>query len=175
MFFKYKIGENTFIGKSIINCKNVMIGDNVVIRNKTNITCKNLKIGNKTAIHSGNVIMGSSDFFIGENSRIINDHFIDLWNNVEIGNNTWLAGKRSQLWTHGSIHTKTKKKDLSIKIGDNIYIGANTLIAPGVKIADLNLIGLGSIITNSFDTSKNIIAGNPAKIIKQDIDWRTNW
>ncbi len=173
--FKYKIGVNVHIGKSIINANDVIIGDNVIIRDNTTISCKNLKIGNNTAIHSGNVISGKNSFKIGENSRIINDHYIDLWNNVEIGNNTWLAGKRSQLWTHGSIHTKTKNKDLSIKIGDNIYIGSNSSISPGVKIESLNLIGLGSVVTKSIESSKNIISGNPASIIKTNIDWRENW
>ena len=173
--FNYKIGKNVQIGKSVINSNNVEIGDNAIIRNNTTISCENLKIGNNTAIHSGNIISGKNSFKIGENSRIINDHFIDLWNNVEIGNNTWLAGKRSQLWTHGSIHTKTGNKDLSIKIGNDIYIGSNSSISPGVKIDSLNLIGLGSVLTKSIHSSKNIIAGNPAKIIKENIDWRESW
>lgn len=174
-FFKYKIGSNTKIGKCIINVQNANIGNNVTIRSKSSITCKNLTIGSKTAIHSGNVIMGKSDFSIGENSRLINDHYIDVWNNVTIGSNTWLAGKRCQLWTHGSIHTKTRAKDLSITIGDNVYIGSGSFIAPGVTIANVNLIGLGSVVTASFNSENNIIAGNPAKVIKSEIDWRKNW
>lgn len=173
--FKYKIGSNVFIGKSIINSKEVSIGNNVVIKHNTTIACSSLTIGTNTSILSGNTIMGKSSFSIGEDSRIINNHFIDLWNSVEIGNNTWLAGKRSQLWTHGSIYTKTGGKDLSIQIGDDIYIGSNCSIAPGVKIESLNLVGLGSVLTHSITTSKNIIAGNPAKIIKENIDWRDNW
>jgi len=89
--------------------------------------------------------------------------------------NTWLAGKGNQLWTHGSIHTKTGNKDLSITIGDNIYIGSNSSISPGVKIESLNLVGLGSVLTKSIESSNNIIAGNPATIIKENIDWRENW
>ncbi|GHC44287.1 acyltransferase [Ulvibacter litoralis] len=174
-FFKYTIGTNVFIGKSILNSKKVTIGNNVVIKNNCIITAGNVTIGNNTSIHSGNVIMGKASFSIGNNSRIINDHFIDVWNSVEIGNNTWLAGKASQLWTHGSIYTKTGKKDLSIKIGDNIYMASNCSIAPGVTIESLNLIGLGSVVTQSISSSKNIIAGNPAKIIKENIDWRENW
>ncbi len=174
-FFKYSIGKDVFIGKSIINAKSVWIGDQVIIKDNTTIACRNLKIGSKTDIHGGNVISGQSDFSIGENSRIVNNHFIDLWNTVEIGNNTWLAGRQSQLWTHGSIHTKIGDKDLSIKIGNNIYIGSGTLIAPGVTIADLNLIGLGSVVSGSFTASNTIIAGNPAQVIKEGIDWRENW
>ncbi len=174
VLFKYKIGVNVKIGKTIISAKRVVIGDNVLISNDNHISCNELKIGNNVSIHSGNRIMGSANFSIGENSRIINNHFIDLYNNVTIGLNTWLAGKSSQIWTHGSVSTKLGKK-LDVFIGNNVYVGSNVCIAPGVHIADINLIGLGSVVTNSFNESKTIIIGNPSKVVKENIDWRKNW
>ncbi len=174
-FFKYKIGKNVFIGKSKIDAQDVHIGDEVDIKHYTLIICQKLHIGNQTTIHSHNKIQGTAAFSIGENSRIINEHTIDLHNDVTIGNNSWLAGKGSQIWTHGSTQTLIGNKDLSVKIGDFVYIGSNSLIAPGVSIANHNLIGLGSVITKSFDTSKNIISGNPATIVKENFDWRENW
>ncbi|SNR75878.1 transferase hexapeptide (six repeat-containing protein) [Lutibacter agarilyticus] len=172
--FKYKIGKNVRIGKCVINAKKVDIGDNVLIRDYNNISCNILKINDGFSIHSGNKIIGSANFTIGKNSRIINDHFIDLYNNVTIGRNSWLAGKSSQIWTHGSIHTKSGK-DLSVCIGSNVYIGSNTSIAPSVKIGNINLIGLGSVVTKSYTESATIIAGNPAIIVKDNIDWRKEW
>lgn len=173
--FGYSIGRNVRIGKSIINCKKVNIGDNVYIADKNVIQCNELTIGYNTSIHSGNIIQGCANFAIGTNSRIINNHFFDLWNTIQIGNNTWVAGRNSQFWTHGSIHTKNSKKDLSIKIGDNVYIGSSSLFAPGANVASENLIGLGSVVSSVFDESCTIIAGNPAKVVKQNIDWRKNW
>ncbi|QOG03814.1 hypothetical protein [Flavobacterium sp. MDT1-60] len=173
--FGYSIGKNVKIGKVIINCNKVTIGDNVYIANNNLILCKELSIGQKTSIHSGNVFQGSANFSIGTNSRIINNHYFDLYHNIEIGNNTWIAGKGSQFWTHGSIHTKLKTKDLSIKIKNDIYIGSASCFAPGVCIESENLIGLGSVITKSFLENKTIIAGNPAIVVKQDVDWRINW
>lgn len=171
----YTIGKNVSIGKSIINCKKVTIGDNVVVANRNVFACNELNIGDNTAIHSANIFMGMSNFFIGENSRIINNHHFDLWNSIKIGNNTWIAGKGSQFWTHGSIHTKLGNKDLSIVIGDHVYVGSSCCFAPGVKISPINLIGLGSVVSGVFPQSKTIIAGNPAVVIKQDLDWRINW
>jgi acetyltransferase-like isoleucine patch superfamily enzyme len=173
--FDYSIGNNVKIGKSIINCNKVTIGDNVNIANKNVISCNALSIGSNTVIHSGNVILGSANFTIGTNSRIINNHYFDLWNDISIGNNTWIAGKNSQFWTHGSIHTKTGNKDLSIVIEDDVYIGSSSCFAPGVKIESVNLIGLGSVVTTDFTQNRTIIAGNPAKVVKQEIDWRLNW
>jgi acetyltransferase-like isoleucine patch superfamily enzyme len=171
----YRIGENVKIGRCTINCNTVIIGDNVLIRDNNSISCDSLSVGSNTKIHSGNIIQGSSSFSMGNNSRIINEHFIDLWNDVKIGNNTWLAGKGSQLWTHGSIHTKTGLKNLSIHIMDDVYVGSGVKIAPGVLIKSINLIGLGSVVYQSVLTQKNIIVGNPATIVKEKIDWRENW
>ncbi len=75
---------------------------------------------------------------------------MDLWNDISLGNNTWIAGRGSQFWTHGSIHTKLGNKYLSIILKDNIYVGSSCCFAPGVIIENANLIGLGSVITKSF-------------------------
>jgi hypothetical protein len=70
-----------------------------------------------------------------------------------------------------------KKKYLSIKMGENIYIyiGLNSSISPGVKIERINLIGLGSVFTKSVKSSYHREAENLACSIKQTIDWRKNW
>ena len=86
-----------------------------------------------------------------------------------------LQGKNSQFWTHGSIHTKDNSKDLSIKIKDDVYIGSASLFAPGVKIESVNLIGLGSVVSGIFNETNTVIAGNLAKVVKQNIDWRKKW
>ena len=54
-----------------------------------------------------------------------------------------------------------------VKIGNNVWIGANVVILPGVEIGDNTVIGAGSIVTKSFKEGNCIIAGNPAKIIKK--------
>lgn len=175
VLFKYSIGENVTIGKSIINCKNVKIGDNVYIADKNVFSCNELVVGDNTKIHFNNKFIGSTSIKIGSDSRIINNHYFDLWNSINIGNGTWIAGKESEFWTHGSTNTMNSEKSLSIEIGDNIYIGSRCLFAPGVKINSNNLIGLGSVITGNFQFSNTIIFGNPAKVVKKNVDWSKNW
>ena len=52
-----------------------------------------------------------------------------------------------------------------IKIGDNVFIGSNTIILPGVRIGNNVVIAAGSVITK--DVPDNVIvAGVPAKVIK---------
>lgn len=51
-----------------------------------------------------------------------------------------------------------------IVVGNNVFIGINSIIMPGVCIDDNVIIGAGSIVTKSIP-SGYIVAGNPAKII----------
>lgn len=53
-----------------------------------------------------------------------------------------------------------------ITIGDDCWIGGRAVINPGVCLGDNVVVGSGSVVTKSFP-SNVVIAGNPAKIIKQ--------
>ncbi len=52
----------------------------------------------------------------------------------------------------------------TIEIGNNVFIGANSLILPGVKIGDNVIIAAGSVVIKSVP-SGSVVGGNPAKII----------
>lgn len=60
-----------------------------------------------------------------------------------------------------TIHTDTF-------IGKRCFIGANAIIMPGVHIGNSVIVGSGSVVTKDVE-SCCIVAGNPAKIIKEDI------
>lgn len=53
-------------------------------------------------------------------------------------------------------------------IGQRCFIGANAIVMPGIKIGDSVIIGAGSVVTKDVP-SGCIVAGNPAKIIKENI------
>jgi len=53
-----------------------------------------------------------------------------------------------------------------IIIGENVRIGAHSILLPGIKIGDGASIGAGSVVTKDIP-EKTIYAGNPAKLIKQ--------
>ena len=53
-----------------------------------------------------------------------------------------------------------------INIGDNVWIGANTVVMPGVSIGENSVIGAGSIVTK--DIPANVIAfGSPCKVYRE--------
>src|SRR5690606_1089514 len=51
-----------------------------------------------------------------------------------------------------------------IVVGNNVYIGNNALIMPGVTIGDNSIIAAGAVVTKSVQ-SNTIVGGNPARII----------
>lgn len=57
-----------------------------------------------------------------------------------------------------------------IKIGNHVWIGTNCIILKGVNIGDGAIIGAGSVVTHDIPPHC-LAAGNPAKIIKENIDW----
>ncbi len=59
-----------------------------------------------------------------------------------------------------------------ITIGDNVFIGVNSIIMPGVEIGSNVIIGAGSVVTKNIP-SKSVYAGNPAKLICSFEDYET--
>ncbi len=53
------------------------------------------------------------------------------------------------------------------KIGNNVFIGANSIIMPGIIIGNNIIIGAGSVVTKDVEDF-SIIAGNPARLIRKD-------
>ena len=53
-----------------------------------------------------------------------------------------------------------------IRIGNNVWIGAGTVIVPGVTIGDNSVIGAGSVVTR--DIPENVVAvGNPCRVLRE--------
>ena len=89
---------------------------------------------------------------------------ITLGNNVHITN-----GVRFITHDGGTLLFRDKVPDLEITkpiiVGDNVYIGNNVLILPGVKIGSNVVVGAGAIITRDIPDN-SVAVGVPAKVIK---------
>lgn len=54
----------------------------------------------------------------------------------------------------------------NVKIGKKCWIGMNSMILPGVELGEHTIVGAGSVVTKSFKKGNCVIAGNPARKIR---------
>lgn len=60
-----------------------------------------------------------------------------------------------------------------VVIGNHVWIGARTIVLKGAGLPDSCVVGAGSVVTKCFETPHCAIAGNPAGIVRRNIDWLT--
>lgn len=96
-----------------------------------------------------------------ENTRI--DSLIP--NAISIGENfisapgSWVLAHDASMINH--IGKVAVKKTI---IGDNVFVGLNAIIMPGVTVGDGAIIGAGSVVTRDVEPN-TIVVGNPAKLV----------
>lgn len=54
-----------------------------------------------------------------------------------------------------------------VSIGDDCWIGMNSMLLPGVSLGNHTVVGAGSVVTKSFLEGNCVLAGNPARKIKE--------
>ena len=87
---------------------------------------------------------------------------------ITIGKGTWIAANVGIITAnHDFYDLSHHSAPKPVCIGDNCWIGMNSMILPGVQLGDRTIVGAGSIVTKSFPEGNCVIAGNPAKLIKQ--------
>lgn len=115
---------------------------------------------------------------IGENTFVNSNCFFLDNNHITIGKNG-LFGPYVQIYTANHPlkaserigttvdgHTRYLTNTKPVTIGDNVWIGGNTVIMPGVRIGDNVTIGAGSVVTGAIPD--DVLAfGNPCKVIKK--------
>lgn len=84
---------------------------------------------------------------------------------ITIGNNVTMA-PRVHILAHdaSTCHHLGYARIGRVNIGDNVFIGADTVVLPGVSIGENSVIGANSTVTKSIPANV-VAAGNPAKVI----------
>lgn len=128
-----------------------------------------------TNAHGCIFIMDNAVLEIGKNvgmsgTTIWVAKYIKIGNNVKIGGGTTLidtdAHSLSFKDRRNEISDVKNRIDKEIIIEDDVLIGANVIILKGVHIGARSIIGAGSVVTKDVPEDC-IVAGNPAKVIKQ--------
>jgi len=163
-----KIGKNTILsGYTVLN-KNVIIGRNVILQN--------IEIGENSHIEYEVLTMGlgKGKIKIGKESYVGVRSVLDYSDNITIGDYVHIAGPSTGLWTHSSakqvlsgdkLMDKTHRTTSPITIENNVYIGGNCTIYPGVKIGHHSIIAPNSAVTKDVEPY-SLVGGVPARFIK---------
>lgn len=137
---------------------------------------KEWNIGNNVSISSNCLIYSrekgvEGKLVIGNNSNISNNTIIDVSGDIIIGDNVAIANE-CNIFTHNHDY---RNKDLpswkggliikGVQIEDGAWIGAKSVILPGVTIGKRAVVAAGSIVTKNVPPN-TVFGGNPAKLIK---------
>ncbi len=147
--------------------KNVKIHSGIVYRYPNNIVLKNnVNIARNVTLSSENLygnLLIEDDVVININSKI------DFSGGIKIGKNT-LISKNTIIETHDhGLDPHSSPIFKSLDIGENVWIGMNSIILSSVrKIGSNSIIAAGSVVTKEVPENC-IFAGVPAKIIKKNV------
>lgn len=109
---------------------------------------------------------------IGSNTYIAAKALIRVYSRIKIGNNcaiSWNVSILDSDFHNYKIDGKKVNITKEVIIGDNVWIGNNVIILKGVVIGNNSIVGAGSVVTKDVPPS-TIVAGNPAKIIKKNVE-----
>lgn len=132
-----------------------------------------ISVQNTFFFHSGCDIMIFNNAKLHLGSGYINRYAkIRCYSSITIGDNVAISENFS-IWDSDA-HAILGKEHLMtqpIIIGNNVWIGTNVTVLKGVTIGDGAIIAAGSVV--SKDVPANCIAaGIPAKVIKENIEWK---
>lgn len=121
-----------------------------------------IELGNNVRLlHGCQLVAGlHGSIVIGEGSHIGRNSIVSGHGNVVIGKNCNISGLVA-LYSVSNQPDGTIKK-AQIEIGDNVNIGANATILPGIVIGNSATIGAGAVVTKNVDPN-SIVVGVPAK------------
>ena len=141
---RQRLGKNFKL--SLTNMAKVEIGEKLYTRTNVNLLCDggHLVIGNNVFMNHNVSITCLGEIYVGNRVTIANNVVIVDHNHDYKGNSGRFLIK-------------------DVVIGDNTWIGANSVILPGVSLGKNCVIAAGSVVTKSFPDN-SVIMGSPAKV-----------
>jgi carbonic anhydrase/acetyltransferase-like protein (isoleucine patch superfamily) len=189
--YGYRLGPRVRIGVSILDADEVDLAEgtrighlNAILRVGRLRTGRHARIGTLNIIRGGesvrlgaysevmrlNVLNAipdhdcttepSSELDIGPGAVIVSGHRIDFTDRVALGKNVIVGGRNSSLWTHN------RQETAPIEVGDFCYLGSEVRLAPGAKLTDECILGLGSVLVGPIMQPRSLVGGVPARVVR---------
>lgn len=143
--------------------------------------------GNGNRIHiSHDCVCKEMDIWISDGSVLTvghNTHFAGKIHLACIEGKTISIGERCLFsngitFRTGDSHVITDAEDnrinfgRDITIGDHVWIGHQVTVLKGATIGSDSIVGTGSLLTNKTFPGNVLLGGSPAKILKENVNWR---
>lgn len=119
------------------------------------------------AADNGTLIFGKG-FTANNNLYISCNDRIEFGDNVMLGWEVKVRDSDNHTIIHGG---EAKRNHAAVKIGNKVWIASYCDILKGTEIGDDSVLGYRSLLTKAFPESHCLLAGAPAKLIANDIEW----
>lgn len=125
-------------------------------------------------IHATASIRCAQNVYVGKNSHI--NHLCCVWadanSQIILGDNVLMGPgvgifSSNHSMAKGQPMTFQERKEASIVIGDDVWLGAHSVITAGTHIANGVVVAAGAVVTRSITQEGVIVGGIPAKIIRE--------
>lgn len=118
--------------------------------------------------NSGNIIIG--DYFSANNNlRLTCSNSVTIESQAMIGWNVVIRDSDGHYIIENGIQ---KEKIGKVFIGRHVWVCAEAHILKGAKIGNDSVVAYKSLVTSEFSGNNLLLAGTPAKIIKDNINWQ---
>lgn len=118
------------------------------------------------------IVKDNAKLKIGDSTYFTSDMHLESVNSIDIGNDCAISWGVTIIDDdhHLVLPERTDNKPKNVIIGDHVWIGCNVTILTGTNIGKNSVIAAGSIVKGVFPDNV-LLGGNPAKIIKELINW----
>lgn len=128
--------------------------------------------GNKQAywpVHWASQVYDAQNIYVGVDAYpgIMKGCYIQGKGGIYIGDYTQIAPNVVIVSANHDMYDNRKHIKAPVKIGKYCWLGAGCKIMPGVELGDFTIVAAGAVVTKSFPQGYCVIAGLPAKQIKE--------
>lgn len=166
---KYHYDKRYLTGRWF-TAENNYIGWNWVIQDAKSCYGRGNNLNCPWPTSSQNRIVGASNIHFDPDDLNIFQHYGCYFQGkgkIIIGKGTWIAPNVGLITANHNINNLNEHEDAKdIQIGKNCWIGMNSVILPGVQLGNKTVVGAGSVVTKSFLQGNCVIAGNPARVLR---------
>jgi acetyltransferase-like isoleucine patch superfamily enzyme len=124
--------------------------------------------GTRVFVHDGGHLEIGTRSYINDCSTVTCFEHIKIGSGCSISWNTNILDTNAhEVVVQGAVRPRSQR----VTIGDHVWIGTGATVLAGVTIGDGAVVAAGSVVTSEVP-SGSLAAGNPARVVREDVSWR---